>query len=167
MTTTSTSVYTRTHTATYLAQLVLGTISDLLGALGIDSSRLSREWDQDEAAIKTWIDEQSLEMVVLECHQPNGKHAPIIEFPITYSAYGLGKGAFTEQRAKIARYRAKLETVPAGTTYGLVCTFRAARTEMPGWSPTSRASTDGLRSTNLGVLGSAPHGSASVRVYSS
>src|SRR4051794_26441966 len=106
MTSTSTTVYTRTHTATYLAELVLGTIGDLLAALGINSSRLYHEWDQDQAAIETWIDEQSLATVILECHQPTGKTAPIFEFPISYSAYGLGDAAFTEQRAKLARYRA-------------------------------------------------------------
>lgn len=167
MTSTATSVYTRTHTATYLAELVLGTVGDLLAALGIDSSRLYQEWDQDQAAIEQWINEQSLAMVVLECHQPNGKDAPIFEFPISYSPYGLGDAAFTEQRAKLARYRAKLESVPKGSTYGIVCTFRSSRTPMPGWSPTARASTEGLRSSNFGVLGSAPHGSASMRVYSS
>jgi hypothetical protein len=165
-TATSVSTYTRTHTATYLAELVLGTVGDLLAALGIDSGRLYTDWDQDQAAIEKWIDEQSLAMVVLECRQPSGKVAPVFEFPISYSAYGLGDAAFTAQRAKIARYRAKLESVPAGTTYGLVCTFRGARTEMPGWHSGSRASTEGLRSTNFGVLGSAPHGSASMRVLS-
>jgi hypothetical protein len=46
----------------------------------------------------------------------------------------------------------------------LVCTFRKARTPMPGWSPTTRASTDGLRALNFGTLASAPHASASMRV---
>jgi hypothetical protein len=164
-TATSTTVHTRTHTATFLAEVILGTIGDLLADLGINANRLYADWDQDEAAIKQWIEEESLDTVVLECRQASGKVAPIVEFPVSYTSYGLGDAAFTAQRAKLARYRAKLATVPAGTTFGLVCTFRKAyHTPMPGWSPTSRASTAGLRSTNFGVLASAPHASASMRV---
>jgi hypothetical protein len=163
-TATATTIYTRTHTATYLAELILGTIGDLLATLGIDSSHLYRDWDHDQAAIEKWIDEQSLDMVLLECQRPNGTVSPVFEFPIQYSAYGLGDAAFTAQRAKLARYRAKLASVPAGTSYRLFCTFRSARTPMPGWYPGTRASTEGLRSTNFGVLGSAPHGNASMRV---
>jgi hypothetical protein len=165
-TATSTTTHTRTHTATYLAELVLGTIGDLLADLGIDATRLYRDWAQDEAAIKQWIAEQSLSMVILECVQPSGKIAPIFEFPVSYSSIGLGDAAFTAQRAKMARYRAKLESVPRGTGYQLFCSFRTARTTMPGWSAGTRASTEGLRATNLGVLGSAPHASASMRVLS-
>jgi hypothetical protein len=164
-TATSTFTYTRTHTATFLAEVILGTIGDLLADLGIDARRLYRDWDQDEAAIQKWIEEESLDTVVLECRQPSGRVAPIIEFPVSYTAYGLGDAAFTAQRAKLARYRAKLASVPAGTTFGLVCTYRKSyHTPMPGWSPTTRASTTGLRSTNFGILASAPHASTSMRV---
>ena len=163
-TATSTSTHTRTHTATFLAEVILGSVGDLLAALGIDAARLYSRWDEDEAAIKKWIEEESLETVVIECVQPTGKVAPIVEFPIIYTAYGLGDAAFTAQRAKLARYQAKLASVPSGTTWGIVCTFRKSRTPMPGWSTGSRASTDGLRSANFGVLASAPHASTSMRV---
>jgi hypothetical protein len=165
-TATSTTTHTRTHTATYLADLLLGTIGDLLADLGIDATRLYRDWDQDEAAIKKWIEEASLAMVVLECVQPSGMVAPIVEFPVSYTSVGLGDASFTAHRAKLARYRAKLQRVPAGTTFRLFCTYRKARTPMPGWYPGTRASTDGLRARNFGVLGSAPHASASMRVLS-
>lgn len=165
-TATATTVHTRTHTATYLADLVLGTIGDLLADLGIDATRLYRDWNQDEAAIKKWIEEESLAVVVLECVHPSGKVAPIVEFPVSYKATGLGDAAFTAQRAKLARYRAKLEHVPSGTTFRLFCTYRKGHTEMPGWYPGTRASTDGLRAQNFGLLGSAPHASASMRVLS-
>lgn len=164
-TATSTLTHTRTHTATFLAEVILGTIGDLLADLGINANRLYTDWDQDEAAIKKWIEEESLDTVVLECRQPSGKVTPIVEFPVGYSSYGLGDASFTAQRAKLARYRAKLASVPSGTTFGLVCTFRSSyHTPMPGWSATSRASTAGLRSTNFGVLASAPHATASMRV---
>lgn len=164
-TATTISTYTRTHTATYLAEVILGTIGELLADLGIGSQRLYRDWDQDEAAIKQWIEEQSLDKVVLEFHRPDGTVSPIIEFPVAYDAYGLGDKQFTAQRAKLARYSAKIARVPVGTTWRIFCSYRTiTHTTMPGWSPGTRATTAGMRSSSFGVLASAPHASASMRV---
>lgn len=123
-TSTSVSTYTRTQTATYLTDVVMGAIADILADLKIDVTLLYRDWKQDEAAIAAWIEEESLQQVVLECQQPNGTVAPIIEFPVAYTTTGKGDATFTADRAALARYRAKLERVPAGTTYGLICTFQ-------------------------------------------
>lgn len=164
-TATSTAVheYTRTNTAVFLSDVILGSVADILGHLGIDATRLWADWDTDQRAIRAWIEEESLAMVVLECTQPTGKVAPVVEFPVTYGASGLADKAFSEHRASLARYRAKLEAAPRGTTFRLVCTFRKARTPQPGWSATTRASTAGLRSQSFGTLASGPHASASMR----
>jgi len=163
-TSTSVSTYTRTHTAVYLADVVMGTIADILAELKIDITSLYRDWKQDEAAIIAWIEEESLQQVVLECHQPDGTVAPIIEFPVAYKSSGEGDATFTADRAALARYRAKLERVPTKTTYGIICTFRTTtHKQQPGWGPASRASTDGLKSLKFGTLASAPHAALSMR----
>jgi hypothetical protein len=141
----------------------MGTIADILADLKIDVTVLYRDWKQDEAAIAAWIEEESLQQVVLECHQPNGTVSPIIEFPVAYTTSGKADATFTADRAALARYRAKLERVPAGTMYGLICTFRKARTPQPGWGPATRASTDGMKSLKFGTLASAPHAALSMR----
>lgn len=161
---TTTHTHTRTETAVYLTDAILGTIADMLAALGIDATRLYADWTQDEAAIKKWIEEESLERVALECHQPSGRVAPVIEFPVAYSPTGIGDASFSAQRAQLARFRAKLEAVPRGTTFALFCSFRKPRTPMPGWGSGTRASTAGLRAMNFGSLASAPHASASMRI---
>ncbi len=48
------------------SELVMGTIGDILAELGIDLMRLYSNWAQDQAAIKAWIEEGSLEMVIME-----------------------------------------------------------------------------------------------------
>jgi len=155
--------FTRAHTATYLTEVILGTINDILAHLSINASQLTRDWDTNEKAVNAWITEGSLEQVVLECHQPAGTVAPVIEFPVTYTASGTADAEFTASRARLARFLAKLDTVPSGTTYRLFCTFIGPHSPQPGWSPGSRVSTDGLRSTTFGTLGRAPHGSAGMR----
>lgn len=159
-TSTSTSTYTYTQTATYLSDVIMGTIGDILALLGIQPDGALR-WDQDEQAIAAWIAEQSLDTVVLECQRPDGTVRPIFEFPVTYKT--SGQGEFENSRAAMARAHAKITSVPSGTTYRLFCTFRTSRTPQPGWSTGTRASTDGLRSTSFGTLADAPHASAGAR----
>jgi hypothetical protein len=160
---TTTTTHTRTQTATYLTEVILGAIADILADLGINLTRLYADWSQDERAIRAWIEEGSLKEVILECHTPAGAVSPVIEFPLDYDASGRSDARFVSSRAALARYRAKLAKVPAGTTYHLLCTFNGPRTPQAGWSPGTRASTDGLRATSFGTLAEGPHGRASMR----
>jgi hypothetical protein len=169
MTSTSTNTYTftRTHTATHITDVVMGAISDILADLGVDPTGWSRDWDQNEAAIKAWIEEGTLETVVLECHAPSGLVAPVIEFPVAYHTSGEGNADFTASRARLARFRAKLDRVPPGTSHKLLCTFNGPRTPQPGWGPGQRANTDGLNGITFGTLGAAPHASTGMRYFGS
>ena len=164
-TTTSTSTWTITHTATHIADVIMGSIADILGHLGIDATRLYSDWSQDESAISAWIAEKSLKAVVLECHRPGGGVRPIFEFPVTYRTAGEGNSQFTADQATLARYMAKISSVPRGTTYRLFVTFYGQHSDQPGWTTGTRASTEGLRSTSFGTLANAPHGTAGLRQY--
>lgn len=167
MTSTSTAVsaHTRTHTATHLADVILGSVADILGTLGLDATRLFADWDTDQKAILAWIYEGSLKCVALECHQPNGTVSPILEFPVSYTITGEGDRKFTADRAALARYLAKLQSVPKGTTYKLFCSFSSTPSEQPGWSAADRASTSGMRSHSFGTLAAGPHANASLRYF--
>lgn len=160
---TVTPTYTSTHTATYLTDVILGAIGDILADLGINTSSLHERWDLNEQAISAWIEEGSLEMVILECQQPNGTVSPIFEFPVSYESGGRVDEAFVNHRARLARYRAKLDVVPAGTTFRLFCTYNGGHSTQPGWSPGRRASTAGLTSLSFGTLAEGPHARAAMR----
>ena len=165
MTYTSVSTYTRTHTATHLADVILGSIADILGTLGIDATRVFADWDTDQRAISAWIEEGSLASVALECHQPGGAVAPIFEFPVSYSGTGEGDRKFTADRAALARYLAKLQTVPTGTVYRLFCNYNGSHSNQAGWGPGTRASLSGMRSYSFGTLAAGPHASAGLRYF--
>lgn len=162
---TSTASHTRTHTATHLAGVILGSIVDILGTLGIDATQLYADWDKDEKAITAWILEGSLKAVALECHRPDGEVKPVIEFPVSYETPGNVDAAFTADRASLAVYLAKLKSVPSATTYKLFCTFNGDHSTQPGWGPGTRSSTTGMRSSSFGTLASGPHASASLQLY--
>ena len=160
---TRTATHTRTHTATYLSDVIMGAIGDILGALGINPATFFTDWDQDQRVIAAWIEEGSLEQVVLECHRPDGTVRPVFEFPITYGPRGEGSASFVNSRAALARYQAKFTSVPSGSTHRLFCSFNGYHTPQRGWSPGTRASTAGLRSTSFGSLAEAPHARANLR----
>ncbi len=165
MTYTTVSTYTRTHTATHLADVILGSIADILGTLGIDATRVFADWDTDQRAISAWIEEGSLASVALECHQPGGTVAPIFEFPVSYVGTGEGDRKFTADRAALARYLAKLQSVPRGTVYRLFCSYNGSHSDQTGWSPGIRASLSGMRSYSFGTLAAGPHASAGLRYF--
>jgi hypothetical protein len=160
---THTTTATRVHTATWLAEVVMGTISEILADIGVDVTEFYRDWDQDESAIKNWIAEQSLKMVILECHQPNKRVSPVVEFPVRYATSGVSDAQFTASRAALARFRTKIQRVPAGTTYRLFCTFNGNHSSQPGWSPGTRASTEGLIPLSVRSIATAPHATADLR----
>ena len=162
---TSVSSYTRTHTATHLADVILGSIADILGTLGIDPTRLFGDWETDQSAISAWIAEGSLRCVALECHRPDGTVDPVFEFPVTYVVGGVGDRQFTADRAARARYMAKLRGVPRGTVYRFFCSYNGTHSQQPGWSPGTRAALDGMRSSSFGTLASGPHAAAGMRYY--
>ena len=160
---TYTTTYTRTHTATHLADVILGSVASILGTLGVDPTRLFADWETDQSAISNWIEEGTLRCVALECHQPNGTVSPIMEFPVSYTGTGEGDRKFTADRAALARYLAKLQSVPRGTTYRLFCSFNGLHSEQPGWSSGHRASISGMQSHSFGTLAAGPHASAGLR----
>ena len=162
---TSVSTFTRTHTAAHLADVILGSIADILGKLGIDPTRLFADWETDQSAISAWIAEGSLTCVALECHRPDRVVDPIFEFPVSYTLSGVGNRQFTADRAALARYLAKLRSVPRGTAYRLFCNFNGPHSEQPGWSPGTRASLAGMRSSSFGTLAAGPHADAGMRYY--
>ena len=166
MTSTHTTTYTFTHTATFLADVIMSNMLGILVSLGIDSSRLRQDWNRDLSAIAAWIGERCLAKVVLECQRPDGTTAPIFEFPVRYESTGKGDESFVKDNAAIARYAAKLKSVPSGTTFRLVCTYNGEHSKQPGWSSTTRASTSALVSRSLGTIGSGPHASTSAIIYS-
>jgi hypothetical protein len=162
-TSTSTTVITRTHTATYLAEAILGTISEILGHLGISLDDGPWDYKRDASAIAAWIEEESLREVIVECHQPDGTVDPVFEFPVRFTVDAIGDAVFTTSTASLAKYRAKITKAPKGSRFELFCSHRGPHSSQPGWSAGTRASTIGLQSSAFGTVASGPHAAAAMR----
>ena len=164
MTYTQTYTITRTHTATHLSNTIHGALAEILTHLGISARSLMDQWHATyDPAIRTWVEEKSLSQVILECHRLDGTVEPILEFPIEYHADG--SAGFSHRHEALARQWRKLNSVPIGTTWTIICQFRLIPTNMDGWSDARRSSTDELRSFTLGTLAAGPDASTSIRAY--
>lgn len=163
--TTGTYVETKTRTAVYLTDVIMGTFENILAHLSFGSAYLTRHWNTIERGLITWIAEGSLEDVRLECGDPSDPEA-VFKVPLGYQVSGDGDITFVTSQARVARALAKLESVPAGTRYRVVVSFRGAHTEVDGWESTTAVSTDGMRSYALGSLGAGPDASASLTYFS-
>lgn len=161
---TSTQIITRAHTAVHLTSAIEGAIAEILGHLGISARTLLSEWGVEyEPAIQAWIKEGSLDKVVLECTRPGGTVDPIFEFPIDYLADG--GASLSHRHVALARQWVKLNRVPSGTSYRIICSYNGTHTPQSRWSPTTRTSTASLQSVTLGTLAAGPYARASVRYY--
>jgi hypothetical protein len=140
-------------------------ITDILVTLGIDSTPHYRQWEQNANAITRWIEEGSLKQVAVECVRPDGTVVPVFEFDVIYTAGGIGDRTFTADNVSFLKYLAKIQSVPAGTTFRLFCSYRWTPSEQPGWTAGTRASTSGFRTRRIGTLASGPDASATARVH--
>ena len=65
---TTVSVNTYSHTATYVATKLLLSLKEIILGIGLDPAKLSRDWDVLEDGISSWLETRDLERVVLEIH---------------------------------------------------------------------------------------------------
>lgn len=154
----------RAYTATHLSNAIAGAITEILTQLGISALTLANSWDRSYGpAIRDWIEEGSLAVVIVECRRPDGAVKPIFEFPVEYTSDG--DAGFSHRHLALARHWVKFDRAPAGTTFVISCVHHFTPADLHGWGWSTRASTAGLRSVTLGTLAAGPHAAASVRAY--
>lgn len=162
---TSTYTYTTTHTATYLTDVILGTLSEAIAHLGLSTSIITSDWGRNEAAIMQWIKERSLKCVSVEFTKPSGEVITVVDFPVNYTTSGVESASFSASSARISRFLAKYSALPSSTRIRLVVSYYGYHTPMDGWSSTHSINRSGLSATNAGTLASAPGAAASMTIY--
>lgn len=156
---------TNVRTAVHLTDAITGTFEHILAHLGLSSAYLDRNWSAIEAGLTTWIAEGSLADVRLECGDPSDPDA-VFHVPLSYRVSGAGDVTFVTSQARLTRALAKLESVPAGTSYRVVVNHRGSYSAVAGWSSTNAADTSRMGSYALGSVASGPDASASMTYFS-
>ncbi len=146
----SVSVYSYTHSVTYVADNILKSLKDIIRLSGLDPSNLVNSWESNMLALKTWLDSGHLERVVLEVYNPK-TDALIIRWDVEIVyAWTSGDGSFWTDTEQLKYHILKAGLAPSEARYRLLMDTKSGRPDVEGWSSTSFRSTDGMVRQSLG-----------------
>lgn len=143
-------VNTYTHSVTYVTDKLLKSIKDIIRLSGLDPAKFADDWDWMEHGVRTWLNTEDLEKVVLEVYNPStdalvGRW----DFEIYYGYQG--DGSFWVDPDLIRYHIYKQGTIPSSCTYRLLTTTKNGRPDVQGWTRTSFRSTDGFVKQSIGT----------------
>lgn len=162
---TNTATYTFTRTATHLAGAITASLAETLLSIGISAAEVKEVYTY-ERAILAWIDEKSLDKVLVEIVTPQGMVIPGYTWEIDYYAVDPAQ-AFRDQLARLRRQLTKEPRVRSGSTFKVTAIDRPGRilSEQPGWSWRTTALPDLSGGYRQGTAASGPGASAVLRSH--
>lgn len=148
---TSTFTFSRTHTATFVADNIRNQLRELIKAADLDPTQLVDDWAVVGPAAKYWMETGYLTGVTIEFfYSGSGRAQHRWDFDISYSGSGVDDDMWVD-RDHIQRTIAKAGKPPAGCIYRVILTCLPGRPNFPGMSSTDFKSTDGLVSRSSGT----------------
>lgn len=147
---TSVTVYTYTHSVTYVADNILKSLKDIIRLSGLDPTAFVNSWCSTQLALKTWMDSGHLEKVTLEIYDPNtNKLVSRWDLDISYSWNG-GDGSFWTDTDQIRYSIKKAGLQPSYVKYKILMKTSPNEPHVEGWGVGSYRSTDGMLRQSLG-----------------
>jgi Bacterial HORMA domain 2 len=146
----SVATYSYTHSVTYVADNILKSLKDIIRLSGLDPSRFVDDWQTNLLAIKTWLNSEDLEKVVLEIYNPTtGNLLTRWDIDVVYS-WTSGDGSFWTDTEQLKYAILKAGVSPSIAKYTLLLKTKHGRPDVSGWSKGSYRSTDGMVKQSLG-----------------
>lgn len=146
------SVYSYTHSVTYVADNILKSLKDVLVLSGLDPSELVDGWESSLRALRTWIESKHLKTVTLEIVNPRtDKLITRWDIEVDYGwSSSSGAGHFWTDTEQLRYHILKAGVLPSRTTYRLLLDTHPGEPPVEGWGPTTYRSTDGMVRRSLG-----------------
>lgn len=144
------SVYSFTHSVTYVTDNVLKSLKDIIRLSGLSPTNLVNSWESKHRAIKTWIESKHLERVELEIYNPL-TNALILrwDLDIVYQ-WSDGDGSFYTDTEQLKYSIRKAGVAPENAAYSVILKTKPGRPDVAGWGPCSSRSTEGMVRQTLG-----------------
>jgi hypothetical protein len=144
------SVYSYTHSVTYVTDNVLKSLKDIIRLSGLSPANLVNSWESKHRAIKTWIESRHLERVELEIFNP-ATNALIVrwDLDIVYQ-WSNGDGSFYTDTEQLKYAIKKTGVAPESANYEIILKTKLGRPDVSGWGPATSRSTDGMVRQTLG-----------------
>lgn len=148
---TTVSVYSYTHSVTYVAGNILRSLKEIIRLSGLDPGHLAGQWEVLLAGISTWIQSKHLETVTLEIYDPVSD-ALIVRWDIEVSySWNADAGSFWTDIDALKYAIRKTGLLPSQARYRVLVAYKAGRPDVQGWSDTSFRPIDGMVRQSLGA----------------
>lgn len=146
----SVSINTYTHSVTYVTDNILKSLKDIVRLSGLNPEKLTKEWNSNQRAVKTWIESGHLECVKLEVFNPSTNDLVVRwDIDIVYST-GSGDGTFYTDTEQLKYAIKKAGVAPASANYDVILKNKPGRPDVDGWGPVPARSTEGMVRQSLG-----------------
>ena len=151
MSSSTVSVYSNTHSVTYVAENILKSLKDIIRQSGLSPGKLGNDWMLFQSAMTTWIDSGHLQTVILEVYHPTTDELiKRWDVEIAYE-WTSGDGAFWVDSEQIRHAIQKAGVWPPSAEYRIVFINKTGRPDVAGFSPTTLRSTAGFIKQSLGT----------------
>jgi len=141
----SVATYSYTHSVTYVADNILKSLKDIIRLSGLDPSGFVDDWATNLLALKTWLDSEDLEKVILEIYNLITRW----DIDVVYS-WTSDDGSFWTDTDQLKYAILKAGVLPSLAKYTLLLKTKPGRPDVPGWSKSSYRSTEGMVKQSLG-----------------
>ncbi len=147
---TTVSAYSRTHSVTYVTDNVLKSLKDIIRLSGMSPAKLADEWESTHRAIRTWLQSEHLEKVILEIYNPvTGALVLRWDLDIVYQ-WSNGDGSFYTDTDQLRYHIRKAGVAPADASYDILLKTKPGRPDVSGWGARSFRATTGMVRQSLG-----------------
>lgn len=144
------SVYSYTHSVTYVSDNILKSFKDIIRLSGLDPSHLTSEWEVLLRGITAWISSSHLEKVILEIYNPKDNLLLIRwDIDIVYS-WSSDAGNFWTDTDQLKYAIKKNGIPPSEAKYRLLVSTKTGAPNVAGWSSTTFLSTQNMVKQSLG-----------------
>lgn len=147
---TSVTVNTYTHSVTYVSDNILKSLKDIIVQSDLDPAKLVGEWSVMQRGLRTWLESQHLERVVLEIYNPKTDALAVRwDLEISYG-WSADDGNFWVDTEQLVYHMRKVGLPPSEAKYRVVLHNKPGRPDVTGWSPCEMRSTEGMVRQSIG-----------------
>jgi hypothetical protein len=147
---TSVSVYSYTHSITYVADNILKSFKDIIRLSGLDPAKFSDDWEVNRRGIKGWLESGHLKRVMLEIFHPRTDELLFRwDLDIAYEWTG-GDGSFYTDTEQLRYAIRKAGVAPSDAKYKVLLLVNIGAPSVTGWGDAAARSTDGFARQSLG-----------------
>lgn len=146
----SVTVYTYTHSVTYVTEKMLNSIKQIIRDIGLDPAKFADDLPTYQSGVKVWLESKHLKEAVLEITNSSGLLVTRCDFTIDYG-YSSGEGSMWVDSDAIRHSLLKLGIIPSTCTYRVVIKLNPGAPHVDGWSDCELLSTTGFVKQNLGT----------------